>query len=456
MVLQDIVSYGAPIAAAAVAGAGFVWQMMRRRTVNPPMPSVEHRDPASGLPTANEEPAKGAEAKPKAVLDFEAVGPGRPTMLAVTAMRGDATVAEVFIQRAFKIDREYWRPLDVDFHEARGLDCLFANVNKLAWVPGSAFERHIYAVSFSPVLEEALRQGFHPRANAVASDLQICAIDSSGVQMGEPMLMPDSSWGQPGRVHALWCALNPADKEHPLKKELDAELAVLADHVGSIMTHVSALSARNWQLRYDELKDLADDFSRVGAETGQATERTAHIDALEKVVNATAARIDADIADRTAVMTTLEDTDHSLQYATACIAVREVIVRVRRILSVLRVMGGDTFAHELHGATEIEKDITAFPDVKAILEKGQRIADEALKREARTMNEAEIQLAGAISQHVRELAALHDECFEQLKADVRRVQAELDRWMINQSHHQRYAVRVSDAGSIESMFVLEH
>ncbi len=456
MVVQDIVSYGAPIAAAAAVGAGFVWQMMRRRTVKPPMPSVEHRDPASGLPTANAAPGEGAEAKSQAVLDFEAVGPGRPTMLAVTAMRGDATVAEVFIQRAFKIDREYWRSLDIGFHEARGLDCLFANVNKLAWVPGSAFERHIYAVSFSPVLEEALRQGFHPRANAVASDLQICAIDASGVQMGEPMLMPDSSWGQPGRVHALWCALNPSDKEHPLKKELDAELSVLADHVGGILKYVSALAARNWQLRYDELKELADDFSRIGAETGPATERTARIDALENVVNASATRIDADIADRTGLMRTLEDTDHSLQYVTACIAVREVIVRIRRVLSILRVMGGDTLAHELHGATEIEQDITAFPDVKPVLAKAQQIADEALKREARTMNEAEIQLAGAVSQHAKELAQLHDAYFEQLNADVRRVQAELDRWIINQSHHQRYAVRVSDDGQIEDMFVLEH
>ncbi len=211
MVVQDIVSIGAPLAAVAVVGAGFVWQMMRRRTKKPPMPSVAHRDKATEQPTPKTA-QDNAETKSQAVLDFEAMGPGRPRMLAVTAMRGDATVAEVFIQRAFKIDREYWRSLNIGFHDARGLDCLFANVNKLAWVPGSPFERHIYAVSFSPVLEEALKQGYHPRANAVASDLQICAIDGDGVQMGEPMLMPDSSWGQPGRVHALWCALNPTDK----------------------------------------------------------------------------------------------------------------------------------------------------------------------------------------------------------------------------------------------------
>ena len=173
-------------------------------------------------------------------------------------------------------------------------------------------------------------------------------------------------------------------------------------------------------------------------------------------MNASAIRIDADIEDRVNVMRTLEDTDHSLQYVMACISVREVIVRVRRILSILRVIGGDTYVHELHGAAEIEKDITAFPDVKPVIEKAQHIAEDALNRNARIMNEAEIQLAGAISQHARELNDQHDDYLAQLTADVRRVQEELDRWMINQSHHQRYAVRVSDSGYIEDMFVLEH
>lgn len=455
MVVQDIVSYGALIVAVAAFGAGFAWQMMRRRTPKPPMPFVEHRDPTTANPKAPESPAKGAEAKSDAVLQFEAVGPGRPTMLAVTAMRGDPTAAEVFIQRAFKIDREYWRSLNIPAFEARDLDCLFTNVNKLAWVPGSAFERHIYAVSFSPMLEEALRQGFHPRANAVASDLQICAIDATGVQMGEPMLMPDSSWGRPGRVHALWCALNPTDKQHPLQKELDTELKVLGEHVAGIEKYVSAMSARNWHLRYQELKDLADDYSRIGAETGPATERNEKIDALEEVVNSAAKRIDVDIAGRVSMMKTLEDTDFSLQYVAACISVRELIVRVRRILSVLRVMGGDTFAHELHGATEIEEDITAFPEVKSVIAAAKHIADEALKSNVRSMNEAEIQMAGVISKHAKELGELHDKYHDELLADVRRVQFELDRWMINQSHHQRYAVRVADDGHIEDMFVLE-
>ena len=50
MVVQDIVSIGAPLAAVAVVGAGFVWQMMRRRTKKPPMPSVAHRDKEQSSP----------------------------------------------------------------------------------------------------------------------------------------------------------------------------------------------------------------------------------------------------------------------------------------------------------------------------------------------------------------------------------------------------------------------
>ena len=138
----------APAIAVAAVAAGFAWQMMRRKTVKPkvrPEPMSWKKDPKTGLPIPNDDPAKGAEKTDAGVERFRAVGVKRPTMLAVTAIQGEATAAELFIQRAFKIDRPFWRPLDVSFHEKRNLDCLFSNVNKLAWVPGSAFERHFYA-----------------------------------------------------------------------------------------------------------------------------------------------------------------------------------------------------------------------------------------------------------------------------------------------------------------------
>ena len=76
--------------------------------------------------------------KPKDVRAFDAVGLKRPTMLAVTRMHEDPSASELFIQRAFKIDREFWRELEVSEQEMRRLDCLFEQANKLAWVPGSA------------------------------------------------------------------------------------------------------------------------------------------------------------------------------------------------------------------------------------------------------------------------------------------------------------------------------
>lgn len=55
-------------------------------------------------------------------------------MLAVTAIRGEATAAELFIQRAFKLTVRFGRRLDVSFHEKRNLDCLFSQRQQLAWV----------------------------------------------------------------------------------------------------------------------------------------------------------------------------------------------------------------------------------------------------------------------------------------------------------------------------------
>lgn len=448
----------APAIAVAAVAAGFAWQMMRRKTVKPkvrPEPMSWKKDPRTGLPIPNDDPAKGAEKTDAGVERFRAVGVKRPTMLAVTAIRGEATAAELFIQRAFKIDRPFWRPLDVSFHEKRNIDCLFSNVNKLAWVPGSAFERHFYAVSFSPVLEEALHQGFHPRVNATAADLQICAIDETGTQLGEPMLMPDHSWGEPAKVHALWCALNPTDKQHDLEPELKEELRVLGEHVESIVEYVSALSARNWQIRFKELTDLADDLCRLGAEAGPATERHSRTNAIEKEVDADSQRIDKAVKDKLDEMRSLEEADQALVYAKACIAVRELIVRFKRILAILRVIGGDTFEHELQGANNMTRDLENFPDVRPLIEAATHMAHEALSKDSRSMNELDLKRAGEITRHAKELVEMHDTYYDQLKKDVDRVQAELDRCLVQQTHQRRFAVRVDDAGHIEEMYVLD-
>ena len=52
----------APAIAVAAVAAGFAWQMMRRKTVKPkvrPEPMSWKKDPKTGLPIPNDDPANG-------------------------------------------------------------------------------------------------------------------------------------------------------------------------------------------------------------------------------------------------------------------------------------------------------------------------------------------------------------------------------------------------------------
>ena len=457
MAVNEITGVVVSTLACVIAAAGFGWQMLRRRNrrTGAARPSSLARD-ASGRPVPNAQPSEGAVRKPRAVFDFESACVKRPTMLAVTAMRGDASASELFIQRAFKIDREFWHELEVSPYEMRRLDCLFAQANKLAWVPGSAFERHIFSVSFSPVLEGALKQGYHPRVNATAADLQICAIDETGCMMGEPMQMPDHAWGEPARIHALWCALNPADKLHELDAELVKELDILKDRVESLAEHVAALTARIWQQRFDSLHELAEDLRRLGAEGGQAAERHEKIDAIVAEVRADADRIDAAVAQGARSVHTLEDADQALVHAIAYMYVRELTVRVLRVCALLRVISGDTFAHEVHCANHIMSDLEAFTDVRPLIAAAAAVAHAPLESEShRAMRDGEVERAGAIARHSRELERLHDVLEKELRAQAKALQARVDQCLLWQTHPRRYAVRLSDEGRIEKMFVLD-
>lgn len=457
MAVNEISGVVLPLVACVVVAAGFGWQMLRRRNrkVSSPKPSRVQRD-ANGHVLPNAQPSEGAVKKPQAVNDFDSVGVKRPTMLAVTAMRGDTAASELFIQRAFKIDRAFWHELEVSFHEMRRLDCLFAEANKLAWVPGSAFERHIFAVSFSPVLEEALKQGYHPRVNATAADLQIVAIDETGRQLGEPMQVPDYAWGEPARVHALWCALNPADKPHELEGELVDELGVLKERVAALTEHVAALTARNWQQRFDRLFDISEDLRRIGAEGGQAAERHVRIDDIVNEVRGDAKRIDDAVAERARTVESIEDADDALMHAIAYLYVRELTVRMLRVCALLRVMAGDTFAREVHCANHIISDLDEFTDVRALIVAAAVVAHAPLESENhRAMSDGEVERAGAIARHSRELERLHDTLEAQLREQALDLQAKVDKCLLWQSHPRRYAVRIDDTGHLEKMFVLD-
>lgn len=83
------------------------------------------------------------------------------------------------------------------------------------------------------------------------------------------------------------------------------------------------------------------------------------------------------------------------------------------------------------------------------------MAHEALSKDSRSMNELDLKRAGEITRHAKELVEMHDTYYDQLKKDVDRVQAELDRCLVQQTHQRRFAVRVDDAGHIEEMYVLD-
>ena len=50
----------------------------------------------------------------------------------------------------------------------------------------------------------------------------------------------------------------------------------------------------------------------------------------------------------------------------------------------------------------------------------------------------------------------HDESVERLKADVERLQAAIDRYLILQGRPRRYAVRLNERNEVLALLVLEH
>lgn len=458
MAVDNISTLAVSLIACAAALAAFVWQLLRRKNKksNQPQASVMRRNDA-GHPLPNEHPAEGAVKKPKDVYDFDSVGVKRPTMLAVTTKQEEPSASELFIQRAFKIDRGFWREIEVSQNQMRGLDCLFAEANKLAWVPGSAFERHIFAVSFAPAVEQALKQGSHPRSNATAADLLICAIDETGMQLGHAMRIAGHASAEPARVQALWRALNPADKPHELDAELAAEMDVLQDRIEHLSQHVAALTAAAWQQRCFRVQELAQELrgQRTQGECGSA-EFHVRLDELVEEVKAEAERIDAAVAERSRTVRTMEDADDALLHAIAYMYVREMTILVLRAAALLHVIAGDTFAHEVSCANHIMTDLEAFTDVKPLLAAASRLAHAPLESEAhRAMTDGAVERAGAIARHAQELEKVHDELFADLRGRAAELQARVDKCLLWQTHPRRYAVRLNDEGSIEKMFVLD-
>ena len=215
----------------ALVVLGFVLRRLSKEGGGKPTAKTKHIQ--SGRPVPNENPARGAVKKPQEVQEFDAVNVRRPTMLALTTVREDAVSPEVFIQRAFKIDREHWMEIESTDETRRNLEALFSHVCQLAWVPGSAFERHIYSVSFAPALEAALKEGIFRNDKSAGVVTHVTAIDETGEVLGNPMKM-SLAGSKLGLVAALWAAFNPKGMPHELRAELEKENAEVAKRLADL------------------------------------------------------------------------------------------------------------------------------------------------------------------------------------------------------------------------------
>ena len=433
----------------ALVVLGFVLRRLSKEGGGKPTAKTKHIQ--SGRPVPNENPARGAVKKPQEVQEFDAVNVRRPTMLALTTVREDAVSPEVFIQRAFKIDREHWMEIESTDETRRSLEALFSHVCQLAWVPGSAFERHIYSVSFAPALEAALKEGIFRNDKSAGVVTHVTAIDETGEVLGNPMKM-SLAGSKLGLVAALWAAFNPKGMPHELRAELEKENAEVAKRLADLPQHVAYETVASWTMRYASLSAVVAAV-KSGVEADRVSEYLAEID--DKDMHEQADRIDEAIEKRAGSVVNLEDADDALVHAIAYMYVRDLTVRFMRICSLLRVSIGDSFEEEVRCANAVAGDVNQFTDVRSLIAAAQKVAHDKLDpSHMRTAGEHEISRAAAIAKHAQELTEIHDGFLADLQKQARKVQDDIDQALLRQARLHRYAVRVSDEGMVEKFFVL--
>ena len=406
-----------------------------------------------GGPVPNEHPARTAAAKPREVEEFDAVSVHRPTMLALTTERDNAASPEVFIQRAFKVDRDHWMEIESDEKIRRRLNALFAHVCQLAWVPASAFERHIFSVSFSPELEAALQAGILRSDKHSGAVTQVTAVDETGEALGEPMKM-SADGSRLGLVAALWGALNPHGMSHELRGELEKENNEVARRLGDLHNHVAYETVSSWTRRYASLSALVT-AAKAGVSAEHAADYLEDVGRIAGDMHAQADMIDQAIAKRARSVFNLEDADDALVHAIAYMYVRDLTVRFLRICSLLRVAIGDTFEEEVRCANAVALDVNQFTDVRELIAAAQKTANGKLDIGGmRSTVSQDITRASELMRHAEELTKVHDKFQADLRELARKLQEDLDQTVLRQVRMHRYAVRVNDDGEVEKLFVL--
>ena len=428
-------------------GAGAVWQTIRRKPAKAPRRVERVAARAAG-------PEKRLAA-PEPVREPEA-GVLRPTTLAVTPVAGDVTAAELFLQRAHEGDLPFYRALETDPHDLKGVSALFARCPTLDWTPEDDWAHDVYTVSFSPVVTTAWAAGHMPRVNATAMDLQIIALGDAGVQLGTPMGVADHEWGDAGRIQTLWELMNPAESEHVLAGELKAEIEEIDRRLPKVKLMTSALGGHEWTERRDELFDCARDANRLGAEEGRAVDRVARIEALAKFMRAKNDEIDKTLDELADSMKTAKDADEALTKAIPLAYERELSVLFLRAIALLRVIVGDDYCHGMRCSNHIALNVKNFPDMHRLLDRARHLALDALTNESRGLNDAELKALGDVKKDADLLAAAHDEVVARLEKDVERLQTAIDRHLILQGQPRRFAVRLNERGNLEALLVLEH
>ena len=436
-------------ACALCFGAGALWQIRRRQTParRPRMRRVER------MPGRAEDVKKPAEA-PKPTRP-ELHGPARPGMLAIAEVPGDATHADVYIQRALEADLPHYAEVEAEPHDLKTLSHLFERCPILEREPGDGFAEDVYAVSFTPAIESAHLQGFSPRINATASDLHIIALDSHGAQLGLPMPTADYGWGTPSHINTLWNLMNPAEQKHFLDGELRSELEFIEKELPKLKLLIPAVRGLEWQKHFDELFELSRDVRRLGLEEGRVQERILRADDLAAAMRDVNRRIDTAIKTFAGSIKDAEEADLALTSCVGSLHEREMAVLFLRAIAVIRVIASDDYMHGMRCSARLELNVKEFPDVHLLLDRARRIAEEALVNRSRAMNDAEMALVENVRKDADRLAKEHDELHARLERDVARLQGLIDRHLILQGRRRRFAVRLKSDLSIGALLVLQ-
>lgn len=454
---HELFTWVLTIACLLCLGAGIGWQVYRRVSGGAPKKQPRRVERVGRRPEKLVTPANVRIPEPEPEPPVrERQGVSRPVMLAVTQLNNHPEVADLYIQRALEVDEPFYREIPSTKAELKSLEPLFARNVALARIPGDGLSRFVYAINFSHMIQEAYTNGFMPHPNATAADLSIIALDEKVRPLGDAMPVEDYDFGSEAHVQNLWLMCNPVDKKHELDELLEEELALVRNLMPRAKLLVAAVQGVAWTSYWDELFDLVRDVRRLGAQPGKAQERCERIDRLAHKLYAINARIDATVQTMVRNIRTVQEADMALTNAVAYMIERELSVLFLRALALIRVMSGVTYLHGIHCSHNIERNVALFPDFKALLKKSQDIAFEAMENHSRGFSEEVMSMVGQLNRDIKALEAEHEKAMACLKADMRRVQASVDQFLILQGRPRRFAVKLNPDNSVAALMILEH